>query len=137
MQKTCLKGVGSVQRVRFGVVAASWLILAQPLFAFQIMGAGAQTCEKFIAHISKTYDDGTPRQMEDIYFSWAQGWMSQLGRKREIKSDSQADLNPRGFGFREQQEFLKTTCLNEPRIRYRDAVDRLYERLLMMTKPIS
>jgi hypothetical protein len=101
------------------------------------MGAGAQTCEKFLVHIGKTYPDATGRQMEDFYFSWAQGWMSQMARKREIKGERQANLNPPGFGFREQQSFIRTVCSGEPNIRYRDAVDRLYERLLLLTTPVT
>jgi hypothetical protein len=119
-----------------GALAA--VALCAAVHAFPMMGAGTSTCEKFLADIGKNYPDGgTGQQMEDFYFSWAQGWMSQLGRKREIKKERLAELNPPGFGYRQQQAYLKTVCTAEPKIRYRDAVDRLYIRLLNWQPPAA
>ncbi|HAH11885.1 MAG TPA: hypothetical protein DCL54_13700 [Alphaproteobacteria bacterium] len=130
-----------MRRTGTSLIAALALLAAAPALAadkqFSIMGAGAQSCANYLKHTNELTSSDDARHMDDLYFSWAQGWMSQLGRNGGAAGAPIANLNPSGFGPPEQRKFLRIVCQGEPAIRYRDAVDRLYQQLLVRSAPQS
>lgn len=87
-------------------------------------GAGLQSCEEF----SERYR-AAPRETENFYFSWAQGFMS--GRNRELQNLSMQgnhqlirDLD--SMETEAQKLFIRRYCSENPLRIYVGAVENLY-----------
>jgi hypothetical protein len=77
-------------------------------------GAGTFTCAEFAQQFKES-----PETIENLYFAWAQGFMTGQNFGEKIKRDLGGDIET-------QKEFLRTFCNNNPRKSYGEAVVDLY-----------
>jgi hypothetical protein len=109
---------------RFFVLAAV-ACLALPCSArakgtMAIVGDGAITCEEFGKLYAK-YKTG----MEDVFFNWAQGFLSAYNIEMQIHTGSIKDLG--GISLDNQKAYLRGACDEHPAEIYSDAVLQMYE----------
>src|SRR5262245_3732257 len=87
-----------------------------------MMGAGSTSCVQFGMDYIKS-----PDLAERIYFSWAQGYMSQRNAMHVLLDATQRDL--RGWQVAEQKKRLRSFCSENPRSDFVLAVNDLYMAL--------
>jgi hypothetical protein len=106
-------------------IAASVLsmMLAAPAAADPhfLQGAGTNTCGKFGADYQKS-----PDVLEDVYFTWAQGFMSATNAHLvSVETSSQMrDLN--GWPHERQVRYIRDYCDKHPLQMYVEAVRELF-----------
>jgi hypothetical protein len=97
------------------------------------MGAGMTTCANF----NQLYEAATlvrklnvdsaaqraVKDLEDYYFSWAQGFMSGLNDAFESTISKFRDL--RSLSVDQQKQSLRAFCLQNPTSKYRDGINVL------------
>src|SRR6516165_8207555 len=93
----------------------------EPRKTFALIGYGASTCAQF-ANLFKL-DQG----FEDIYFSWAEGYLSGWNDAQLKTTKSFRDLS--SLSTNEQQAFLRSYCDQHPLSGYLEAVWTLRDRL--------
>ena len=71
-------------------------------------------------------------ELELMYFSWAQGWMTGWNLAQLNASLPIVDLNTEDVS--EQRAFIKTYCANHPNSLYMDAARQLYESMRTLEK---
>ena len=74
-----------------------------------MMGAGITSCVQFGMEYIKN-----PEVVERIYFSWAQGYMSQRNAMQMLLDATQRDL--RGWQIDDQKKKLRTFCSENPHL---------------------
>jgi hypothetical protein len=84
-------------------------------------GVGTYTCAEAVQAVRRD------RQLDLIYFSWAQGWMTGWNLARMNEDKPTADLNSRPLA--DQRSFIKVYCEQNPQGLYMDAVHELYESI--------
>lgn len=82
-------------------------------------GAGTMACGEVAGALQQHPED------ENLFFSWAQGFMS--GLNTELLKHGETDLN--GISLDAQKEFIRTYCKEHPRAAYFEAVLKLYDRM--------
>jgi hypothetical protein len=87
-----------------------------------MMGAGITSCVQFGMEYIKN-----PEVVERIYFSWAQGYMSQRNAMQMLLDATQRDL--RGWQIDDQKKKLRTFCSENPHLDFVLAVNDLYMAL--------
>jgi hypothetical protein len=83
-------------------------------------GPGITSCADFT---KACHDD--PETMENLFYSWALGFMSGLN----VGLAGHGDTNLHQWSEQAQKDFLKTTCAAHPRGGYVGAVFDLYNRM--------
>jgi hypothetical protein len=81
-------------------------------------GLGTYTCGEAAQAIRHD------RQLDLLYFSWAQGWMTGWNVAQMNANQPTADLNSRSL--EDQRDFVKAYCALHPSGLYMDAVHQLY-----------
>jgi hypothetical protein len=81
-------------------------------------GVGTYTCGEAAQGVRRD------RQLDLIYFSWAQGWMTGWNLAQMNANQPTADLNARPLA--DQRDFIKVYCALHPEGLYMDAVRQLY-----------
>jgi hypothetical protein len=81
-------------------------------------GVGTYTCGEAAQAIRRD------RQLDLLYFSWAQGWMTGWNLAQMNANQPTADLNSRSLA--DQRDFLRAYCALHPSGLYMDAVRQLY-----------
>jgi hypothetical protein len=82
-------------------------------------GAGTMACGEVAGALQAHPED------ENLFFSWAQGFMS--GLNTELLKHGETDLN--GIPLDAQKEFLLTYCKAHPRAAYFEAVFKLFDKM--------
>jgi hypothetical protein len=82
-------------------------------------GAGTMACGEVAGAIRQHPED------ENLFFSWAQGFMS--GLNTELLKHGETDLN--GIPLDEQKQFVRSYCGRKPRAKYFEAVFKLYDKM--------
>jgi hypothetical protein len=80
-------------------------------------GAGTMSCGEVTAALQQHPED------ENLFFSWAQGFMS--GLNTELLKRGETDLNGRSLDT--QKQFISSYCKEHPRAPYFEAVFKLYD----------
>jgi hypothetical protein len=102
-----------LKRIAFGIFLSVHLTTAysQP---YPARGAGTFTCAEF----AQQFKD-SPEIIENLYFAWAQGFMTEKNFDAKIKRDLGGDIET-------QKGFLMTYCTDNPLKSYGEAVIDLY-----------
>ena len=100
-------------------LAATSAVLADKQEPAAIIGAGVNTCAEFA---QKYRDD--PDHVMLIYFSWAQGAMSNINMLQKIMKKPMRDLV--GFPLTEQMDRLRNFCDKRPLAHFGDGVLELF-----------
>jgi hypothetical protein len=82
-------------------------------------GAGTMICGDVTQALGEHPED------ENLFFSWAQGFMSELNTPMLKRGET--DLN--GESMSEQKQFIKSYCKEHPRANYFEPVLKLYEKM--------
>jgi hypothetical protein len=90
---------------------------------YLLMGGGVWPCSKF-------NNDRRTEAFEDMYFQWAQGFMSAVNATSANDLGKYVDLNALTIG--EQKSTLRTYCKQHPEERYTKAVWHLLEQMPIM-----
>jgi hypothetical protein len=108
-------------------VALGLALICSPAFAdVADMGQGAHTCAQFTA------DYKSDPFAEDVYFSWAEGFMSGLNKQTLLDMGQSRDVATRTTGSKERS--LRDYCDQHPSDNYAQAVLSLY---FSFKKPVS
>jgi hypothetical protein len=122
------KREGPVMRLHLAILAL--VIMSGGAYAgTAISGAGAASCASF----GKFYQDN-PRDAEEAFFTWAQGYMSGINTTLIVLSRGSRDLS--GMPQAHQQSFLRQYCNGHPLENYADAVNELYGKLPWSIEPV-
>jgi hypothetical protein len=84
-------------------------------------GVGTYTCAEALR------DSRRDHNVELLYFSWAQGWMTGWNLAQMNANQRSANLNARPLA--DQRAFIATYCGLHPEGLYMDAVHQLYESI--------
>lgn len=97
-----------------------FLLVPRDGFAYTVQGPGATSCAEF----AKMYQ-ASPK-IEEIFFTWAQGYMSAINM-----SVLAADRSPRELGGEpaDQERAFRDYCANNPLKNYMDGVLEVYGKL--------
>jgi hypothetical protein len=82
------------------------------------LGVGTYTCAEQAKAVRGD------RELDLLYFSWAQGWMTGWNLAQMNADQPTVDLNTKVLS--DQRAFIKTYCANHPAGLYMDAVRQLY-----------
>jgi hypothetical protein len=82
-------------------------------------GAGTMACGEVAGALQAHPED------ENLFFSWAQGFMS--GLNTELLKHGETDLN--GIPLDAQKEFIRTYCKEHPRAAYFEQVFKLFDKM--------
>jgi len=93
------------------------------------VGAGTQSCAVF----GQTYQRN-PQVAEQVFFSWAQGFMSATNYSLSAANRQQIALNPDGASIDIQEAFIRDYCAGHPLDDYTMAVLKLMEQLHAMDR---
>ncbi len=106
---------------RLAVALAALCIWSQAWAAEKAgwQGAGTMLCSEFEQAISKHSED------ENLFFSWAQGFMS--GLNTDLLPHGGTDLNE--LPMQMQKQAIRSYCNDHPRASYFEAVFKLYNRM--------
>ncbi|MGQ0742177.1 MAG: hypothetical protein ACT4OG_07785 [Alphaproteobacteria bacterium] len=91
-------------------------------------GVGISTCAQF----AQLYRDD-PENIELIYFSWAQGFMS--GMNGVLLRNGESGRNLNSMSVESQQRHLRAYCDKHPLAVYIDAVGNLFQELDEVVPP--
>lgn len=86
------------------------------------MGIGAQTCASFADHL---YREGL--HTEDMFFDWAQGYMSGVNLAQLMRGIDSKNLN--AVSIEDEKKELRGYCNNHPTAPYSVAVIVLFKTL--------
>jgi hypothetical protein len=108
-------------RARYALALALTLFPAQSFAAAKAawVGAGTMSCAEVTAALQQHPED------ENLFFSWAQGFMS--GLNTELLKRGETDLNE--LPFDAQKQSLSAYCKGNPHSPYFEAVFKLYDRM--------
>jgi hypothetical protein len=96
-----------------------------------MFGAGAQTCAQFAQHYRRS-----PSQSEDMYFSWAQGFMSSLNMVNPNLRQPRSVRDLAAWSVNRQQFYLRDYCDQHPLTLFAAAVIEMF-KLLPVIPPQS
>ena len=82
-------------------------------------GAGTMSCADVAAALQQHPED------ENLFFSWAQGFMS--GLNTDLLKHGETDLN--GLPLDAQKQFIRSYCSDHSRAPYFEAVFKLFEKM--------
>src|SRR3984957_4768790 len=82
-------------------------------------GSGTMSCAEVTEAIQQHPED------ENLFFSWAQGFMS--GLKQDLLKHGETDLN--ALPLDAQKQFVRSYCKEHPRIAYFEAVFKLFDKM--------
>jgi hypothetical protein len=82
-------------------------------------GAGTMSCADVAAALQQHPED------ENLFFSWAQGFMS--GLNTDLLKRGETDLN--GLPLDAQKQFIRSYCQDHSRAPYFEAVFKLYDKM--------
>lgn len=82
-------------------------------------GSGTIGCAEVTDAIQQHPED------ENLFFSWAQGFMS--GLNTDLLKHGETDLN--GLSLEAQKQFVKSYCKEHPRSPYFEAVFKLFDKM--------
>jgi hypothetical protein len=82
-------------------------------------GAGTMACAEVAGAIRQHPED------ENLFFSWAQGFMS--GLNTELLKHGETDLN--GIPLDAQKQFVRAYCDEHSRAKYFEAVFKLFDKM--------
>jgi hypothetical protein len=85
------------------------------------MGIGTKTCAEFVEHCRAN------PVAEDVYFEWAQGFMSAINDALEDTAGKYRDLN--SLPLTQQKQLLRAFCNKNATAGYKDAIGYLLSRL--------
>ncbi len=107
-------------------IALGMAVIALPFSssAYPIQGMGASSCAKF----AKMYQ-GDPENMEIMFFTWAQGFMSGLNLASSAAGGFEREL---GGSTTDQESAIRIYCSTNPLKTYMDAVVNLYGTLRVL-----
>lgn len=108
-------------QLRIVVIAVAITFLPAIGRAYPVQGLGATSCAEF----AKMYQSN-PKTIEDIYFAWAQGFMS--GMNMGLMANKQEPRELAGE-TRDQAQIIRTFCADNPLKTYMDAVLQLWTTL--------
>ncbi len=92
-----------------------------------LRGAGTRTCAEFARNYA-----ANPKYFEDLYFTWAQGYMSAENQMfHEMGSEKYKDL---GGDVDVQTLSIRLYCDRHPLALYKQAVDDLFLKLPLLDK---
>lgn len=97
-------------------------------FKAATMGAGKSTCAQFAEKYA-----ASPDIVEDIFFSWTQGFMSGLNLEKIVTHRPSHDLN--SITINTQQQIIREYCSAHHLDDYARAVFQLYYKLDTMPAP--
>jgi len=111
---------GHLRGVMALCVAATLGLASFPSFAEPAagQGVGTYTCGEQAQAVRRD------RQLDLLYFSWAQGWMTGWNLSQMNANQPTADLNSRSLA--DQRDFIRAYCILHPSGLYMDAVHQLY-----------
>lgn len=90
--------------------------------SYTAMGAGAGTCAEFAKGYRKS-----PRDVETLFFTWAQGWMTGVNQLAAGYGKPQRDLD--SVTVEKQQAFIRQYCDKHPLANFESGVAELYNSL--------
>jgi hypothetical protein len=82
-------------------------------------GSGTMSCDEVTGAIQQHPED------ENLFFSWAQGFMS--GLNTDLLKRGETDLN--GLSLDAQKQFVRSYCKENPRNAYFAAVFKLFDKM--------
>jgi hypothetical protein len=82
-------------------------------------GSGTMACAEVTGAIQQHPED------ENLFFSWAQGFMS--GLNTDLLKHGETD--PNGLPLEAQKQFVKSYCKEHPRSPYFEAVFKLFDKM--------
>lgn len=100
---------------------------AQQSDPVKTMGIGTSRCERFL----QLYD-ATSTAADDVYFTWATGFMSGLNTAITTQKTSSHDLSAKSED--EQKSLLRSYCTNHPLGTYMQAVLNVYFDLTIINR---
>jgi hypothetical protein len=109
--------------LRIALIGGLLLVTTNAMADFATMGIGTFTCGKF----AEEYRTGSPTEVENVYFTWAQGFMS--AANIGLKSGSYRDMS--AMTLDAEKEFVRNYCGEHPLARYFQAVMELWLKLPM------
>ena len=89
--------------------------------ATAVAGAGGTTCAVFASRYKENIE-----KVENVYFTWAQGFMSGLNTGLIASHSETPDLHPNDFDTEDQQRYIRHYCDQHPLADYYAAVMDLY-----------
>jgi hypothetical protein len=108
-----------MKRVALALVLMAFAVQSLAAGKAGWIGPGTMSCAEFTAAYRQHPQD------ENLFFSWALGFMS--GLNTELLQHGETDLN--GLGLDKQKQFIRTYCKDHPRSPYFEAVFKLFERM--------
>jgi len=109
-------------RVRIHAFAIALTFLPAHVLAAETAGwsgAGTMSCGEVMGALQQRPED------ENLFFSWAQGFMS--GLNTELLKRGETDLN--GLPLDAQKQFIRSYCKEHPRAPYFGAVFKLFDQM--------
>jgi hypothetical protein len=82
-------------------------------------GAGTMSCREIADALQQHPED------ENLFFSWAQGFMS--GLNTDLLKRGETDLN--SLPLEAQKQFVRSFCKDHPRAPYFEAVFKLFDKM--------
>ena len=105
-------------------IAAMGSLHAAMVGPINTYGFGSATCAQFGEAYKKT-----PGLTEDMFFAWAQGYLTGINTARQALHEKLIDLAPAALGMSEEKAFIRDTCESNPLKHYVTVVGILAGRL--------
>jgi hypothetical protein len=124
--------VGIPVVVRFVLVILGGLTIGSAVNGAEMTGVGSQTCAKFASDYRSS-----PEFTENLYFTWAQGYLGGLNmgirimgvRMTDAKAKEKNGRDLMGLTLDAQMAFLRDYCNQHPLAAYYQAVVQLFSQL--------